>query len=335
MKRRILASVVIAVGIVLIAVTAARNLFAVGPAFEEMIDDFRPWITDESIATLRSDLGGLGSAIESFETEMVPALADRLKMTPQEFAITLGAQYPAVQTGLEVVPAAAASFSGIIDLLDEQQANFMSADEIPTAQLPATTVPWGIALAGVLAVAVGLAMLVAGRIGDLFAVVLGVLLVLASVVLSLPAKATDADALNGALEPVYTAEMVAGAAGAVEALGAMGTEMTESMVPGLGQMLGMAPDQVMVFVATEFPAVAGALETMPDAVGRFQGMVGAFEANLGNYDTLRPVAFAPIVWTMVIGGLVMALAAGAALLPSKTARETSPVVEEPRVPVGV
>ena len=57
-----------------IIVALARNLFAVGPAFEEMIDDFRPWLTDESIATLNADLEMLGGAVEEFQTSMAPAL---------------------------------------------------------------------------------------------------------------------------------------------------------------------------------------------------------------------------------------------------------------------
>lgn len=333
--RRFLAGMVIMVGVIVFGVTMARNLFAVGPAFEEMIDDFRPWIADESIATLRADLEALGGAIQSFEAEMAPAVAGQLGLTPPEFAAVIAAEYPAVATGLQVVPDAATSFTGIIDLLEEQQSNFLSADEIPTEQLPATTVPWGFAIAGVLAVAVGLAML-AGRAWAVAAVVLGALLVGAALTLSLLTKAADADDLNAALMPVYTEEMVTGAAGAVEALGAMGDEMASSMMPGLGQMLGMTPEQTQEFVQSEFPVVAGALDAMPVAVGRFEGLVGAFSDNLDNYETLVPVTFVPIVWTLIIGGAVILVSGGIALLiPGQKTGEPVLVREEPRVPLGV
>jgi hypothetical protein len=53
--------------------------------------------------------------------------------------------------------------------------------------------------------------------------------------------------------------MVAGASGAVDALAGMGVEMTDAMLPGLGQMLGMTPDQVQAFIEGEFPVAAGAV----------------------------------------------------------------------------
>jgi len=335
MMRRVMASVVIAAGVVLIAVTVARNLFAVGPAFEEMIDDFRPWLADESIAALRADLQGLGDAVESLETELLPALADQLGMTPEELAALIGEQFPAVATGLEVVPEAAPQFSGIIDLLDEQQANFASADEIPTEQLPATTVPWGFLAAGLIAIAAGVVMFASPRVGSLAAIALGALLVVAAVVLTLPGKASDADDLNAALKPVYTEEMVAGASGAVDALGAMGSEMSGAMLPGLGQMLGMTPEQLQSFLQDGFPEVAAALQTMPEAIGRFDAMAATFADNLDNYDTLRPVAFVPIVWVMIAVGALVLVTGVLALTPPAAKPVTAMVEEEPRVPVGV
>lgn len=40
--RKIVAILVMLVGVVLIAMTFANNLFKVGPAFEDLITDFRP-----------------------------------------------------------------------------------------------------------------------------------------------------------------------------------------------------------------------------------------------------------------------------------------------------
>src|SRR3990170_3232687 len=73
MKKWILPGLVMLVGAALIAVAVFRNLFAVGPAFESMIEDFRPWLTDDSIAALRTDLDGLEGAVTEFDTAMAPA----------------------------------------------------------------------------------------------------------------------------------------------------------------------------------------------------------------------------------------------------------------------
>lgn len=320
MRKWTLPGLVILVGAVLIAVALLRNLFAVGPAFESMIKDFRPWLTDDSITALRTDLGGLEAAVDEFQTAMVPALSQQLGMTPEAFGGMMSTQFPAVATGMATVPQAAGSFGGIIDLLDVQQENFASADAIPTTGLPATTVPWGMVLAGALAISFGLLMASRkARVGAIAVLVLGVLLVVAPLGLSLLDKAQGADDLNAALKPVYNAELVGGASGALEVIGAMGAEMSESMLSGLGGMLGMDEAQVGAFLGANFPAVAGALGTLPDAMGRFTGMVGAFADNLDNYDTLKPVAFVPIVWTLIAAGGALAILGGLGLMRRKTA----------------
>ncbi|MBI5157230.1 MAG: hypothetical protein HZA58_04365 [Acidimicrobiia bacterium] len=320
MKKWILPGLVMLVGAALIAVAVFRNLFAVGPAFESMIEDFRPWLTDDSISALRTDLDGLEGAVTEFETAMAPALAGQLGMTPEEFGAMVAAQFPAVATGMATVPEAAGSFRGIVDLLDAQQDNFVLADEIPTSDLPATTVPWGMVAAGGLAIVLGVLMALGkGRTGAVAVLVLGILLLAAPFVLSLPDKAQGADDLNAALKPVYNAELVGGASGALEVIGAMGNEMSETMLPGLGAMLGMDETEVQAFLGQNFPAIAAAMTSLPDAMGRFTGMVGAFADNLDNYDTLKPVAFVPIVWTLVAAGGALVILGGLGLMRRKTA----------------
>ena len=318
MSKRPSAIVIAAVGVVLIIVALARNLFAVGPAFEEMIDDFRPWLTDESIATLNADLEMLGGAVEEFQTSMAPALATQLGMEPAAFSALMADQFPAVMTGMAVVPEAAPTFVEIVNVLDDQQENFASADAIPTTSLPATTVPWGIAIVGLIFVGLGAYMfLTETRLSAILAVAVGALVVVAAFGLSLTSKSSDADALNDALKPVYTEEMVGGAAQAVGAIGAMGQEMQTAMLPGLGVMLGMNEAEVQGFMGQQFPSLAAALGAMPEAIERFNGVVTTFDDNLDNYATLKPVAFLPIIWTVIIGSFLVFIAGGITFLTSK------------------
>jgi hypothetical protein len=318
MTKRPSAIVIAAVGVVLIVVAVARNLFAVGPAFESMIDDFRPWLTDESIATLRADVDMLGGAVTEFQNGLAPALAAQLGMDEASFGQMMATQFPAVTTGMAVIPQAAPTFVGIIDLLDQQQENFASADAIPTTGLPATTVPWGLAILGIAFIGLGIYMyLTQARLSAIIAGVLALVVLVAAFALSLSGKASDADDLNAALKPVYTEETVTGAAMAVDAIAAMGNEMQASMLPGLGQLLGMDEASVSAFLGQNFPVLAGALGAMPEALARFQGVVTTFDSNLDNYATLRPVAFTPIIWIMILGSLIVLIAAGVTLLPRK------------------
>jgi hypothetical protein len=326
MNKRPFAVVIASVGVVLLVVAFARNLFAVGPAFEEMIDDFRPWLADQSITELRGDLAGLDAAVTEFQTDLAPMLAGELGMGEADFSAFMSQQFHAVNTGMETVPQAGPTFAGIVDLLDEQQANFASADAIPTTALPATTVPWGMALLGVAFLGLGIHLFASStRISALLALIVGALVVVGAVVMELPGKAADADDLNEALKPVYTEEMVSGAVQSVGAIEAMGAEMQMTLIPGLGDMLGMSGPEVQAFLG-QFPALSSAMTVMPESVERFNGMVGAFDSNLDNYRTLRPVAFAPIVWTMMVGAVIALIAGGLALLSSR---------EEDFIPVDV
>jgi hypothetical protein len=238
-------------------------------------------------------------------------MAEAMGMAPEEFGQMMQGQFPAVAEGMELLPEAAPTFGDLISTLAEQQSNFFSADEIPTKSLPAQTVPWGFTIVGLIAIGVGVAMVLRrGRLMSIVAMVLGGLIVLGSFVLSLPGKSADADDLNVALEPVYTVETVENAKGALAVIGAMGTEMSETMMPALAQQLGMDQDTLNQFMGENFPATAQAMQTFPDSMGRFDQLVAVFDANLDNYDVLQPVRFTPIIWMFIVGGLVI-LAAGA------------------------
>ncbi len=298
----------IAAGLVLIVSTFMNNLFAVGPAFEDLINDFRPLLVQQSLDTAKADVAGVAAVGEEFQTTMGPAFAEQMGLTPQEFSGMMDEQFPAVSAGMVAIPEVAPTFDGLLTTLQTQQPLFESADAIPTDNLPATTVPWMMLIAGILAIVVGVLIWVTARAGAILALVLGGLLVAAPLALSLPQKATDADQLNANLQPVYTQELVTQADGAVAVLGAMGEEMQTTMLPALAEQLGMSQDELNAMIGDNFPAVASAMQTFPDSMARFQGLVDTFDQNLANYDTITSVSFVPIIWTMVGAGAVVLLA---------------------------
>lgn len=310
MPRKISGGLVILVGVVFIVVTLINNLFAVGPAFEEMITDFRPLLAEESLNTARADIAVLEAAGEEFQTAVAPGMAQALGMTPEEFAGMVQGQYPAVAQGMQSLPEITATFSGLIDTLDSQRALFESADAIPSDDLPATTVPWIITISGLLAIAAGVMLFMPGRVWAILAVVLGAVLLIATFALNLPQKAADADELNENLTPIYTQELIDGATGSLAIIGAMGQEMQTKMLPDLAAALGMSPDELNAFMGENFPATAAAMQSMPDSLPRFESFVGIFAMNLDNYETIQPVSFTPIIWMMVIGGILILLAGG-------------------------
>jgi len=312
--RKIAAAVVVLVGIVFIVLILVNNLFAVGPAFEEMIDDFRPLLQEESLAQAQADVDGLAAAGVEFQTQIAPGMAQQLGMTPDEFGAMVQSQYPAVALGMQALPEITETFTGLIQTLDSQRELFEAADAIPTDDLPATTVPWIILVSGLAAIVVGVLMLLPGRVWSIVAVVLGAGLVIATFALNLPQKASDADLLNENLTPIYTQELIEGASGSLTVVTAMGQQMQAEMLPDLAAQLGMSQDELNVFMGQNFPATAAAMQTMPETLQRFEGFVGVFAMNLENYETIQPVSFSPIIWAMIIGGIVIIFMGGWAII---------------------
>ncbi len=310
---KLIAGLVMLVGAGLIATTLITNLFSVGPAFENMITDFRPALTQASLDTARADIAGLSAVQSEFTSKLAPALSQQLKMTPAQFNGFVSTNFPAVAAGMGALPQVVPAFSGLINILDQQRPLFASADAIPTKSLPATTVPWGLFGAGILIFLFGLLMLRSPKAGGAAALALGLLMVALSMFLSLPGKAGDADKLNANLKPVYTQALVDNSKASLATIGAMGAEMQTKMLPALATQLKMSPAQLQAFLGANFPATAAALQTMPASMERFNALVTVFDKNLGNYNTLKPVGLARIVTIMMLAGGLTALF-GAVLL---------------------
>lgn len=328
-QRRTAGALVAAVGAALIVSVIVNSLFSVGPAFERMSDGFRPVMKPVPIAQLQSDLKGLSAVNAEFGSKGVPMLSQALEMTPAQFTAFMGQQYPAVATGIQQLPAIVTQFQGVVGTLQAEQGRFAKADAIPTSNLPATTVPWGLLAAGI--ILLGLGLLIAflpGRIWSVVALGLGVLLIVVPLALSLPGKASAADTMNDHLKPVYTAQMLTQAKGALTAVGAMGQQMQGQMLPALGQQLGMDQAQIQGFLQQNLPAMAAGIQTMPQALGRFTNLLNVFNGHLADYNTLKSVAFVPIVWTMIVGGILVLMAAAWGGLASRRKVEIEELIEQ-------
>jgi len=323
---RVAAGLLVLLGAGFVTVTLAANLLNVGPAFDRMTDDFRPIMTEQTLRTSQQDIDTLAAAGSEIQTEMLPALAQQLGMSSDEFSTMMAEQYPDVTAGLAAVPQITPSFTSLIATLDEQRAYFADADAIPTESVPATSVPWSLLTVGVLAAGLGVWVWYRPRGSAVAATVVGALLIAVPLALNMPDKASSADTMNENLEPVYNQELITQASGSLATLSAMGTEMQQSMMPDLAGQLQMSPEELNAFFAQNFPATTAALAALPDSLGRFQDMVTRFDSSLDNYETLKPVSFEPIVWFMVGGGAVLLLLGGAGVLITRRTGSTPDTV---------
>jgi hypothetical protein len=314
--RKVLAGAMVVIGGTFVAVTLIVNLFHVGTAFEGLTDGFRPVMTQQSIDTARQDIADLGAAGTEFQTKLVPAMAAQLKTTPAQLTASFATQFPDVTAGVVALPTVVPTFNGLVSTLDQQRPLFVSADAIPTKDLPSTTLPWAFLLSGLLVMGLGVYTWFAPRRGSVLALVLGGLLIAAPLVMSLPGKAGDADQMNTNLKPVYTQQLITQANGALATMSAMGTEMQTKMLPALATQLKMQPAELQAFLGANFPATAKVLGDMPATMARFEGLTGTFQQHLNDYNTLKPVELVPLVRVMIGGGiLLLVLGAAGMFLP--------------------
>ncbi len=325
MRKFIAASGVLVAGIAIVVVGLVNGLFTVAPAFENLTDGFRDTVmSDQAIAATRSDISALSAVNIEMSEKVVPTLSAQLGMDQAAFSSFLATNYPAVAAGTAALPGIVGEFDGVAGLIESQQANFQSADSLPTSGIPATALPWMILGIGLVGIAVGVWMFFGRRPPAWTAVVVGVVVVATTLSLSFIGKSAAADAMNDAFRPVYTAQLVEQSTGALQTVAAMGTEMQTGLIPGLAEALGMTVPEVQTFVGSEFPATEAALQSLPAAMGRFQTTVGAFGAQLDNYDTIKDTALTPLAWTILLGGVMMALFGALGLfVPTRQVAERS------------
>jgi len=311
---RVAAVLLVLIGAGFVAVTLAANLFQVGPGFDRLTTDFRPIMTEQAIQTDKQDIAALAAANTEIQTKMIPALAQQLGMTPEQFSTMMAEQYPDVTAGLAAVPLITPSFTGLVTTLDQQRPYFKAADAIPTTSVPATSVPWSLFAVGLLTAGFGVWVWFRPRGSGVAVTVVGAALIAIPLVLSMPHKASYADTMNDNLKPVYNQTLITQANASLTTLSAMGTEMQQKMLPDLATQLNMTPEQLKTFMGENFPATSAALAGLPDSLGRFQNLVATFDGRLSDYNTLKPVSFVPIVWFMIGGGTALFLLGGAGVV---------------------
>jgi len=303
-SRRLPAFGMLAIGIAVLVVLFSTNLFAIGAAFEELTDGFRPIMTDENLSAAGNDVVLLGAVSTEFAVDVSPELASRLNISSDEFDVYLATTFPSVVAGLSAIPEVMPRLAAVVDLLDRQQQNFASADAIPTGFLPVTTVPWMILLIGIATIFFAILMLGATERAWLITTAFGVVVVSLTLLLSLLPKARAADDLNAALTPAYNQELISTSAQALGVVGTMGREMQDALLPDLMSRLNM--DQTgMAELLAEFPATEAALSQLGGAMDRFQTMVTAFDGQLDNYNVVKETSLAPVAVVIVSIGLLI------------------------------
>jgi hypothetical protein len=322
MNRKIGGTIVILIGVAFVVGTLVSGIPTVAGAFEKMTDGFRPVMKAEHLGTLSADVQALGGAAQEFQTKVLPLVAQQMKTTPENASAILADAYPAVMKGVSQAPAITSSFDGVMDLLAAERERFEKADAIPASNIPASTMPQLLTVAGLAVIAVGVSMLRLGKKGIALSIVLGLILAIVPFALSLPGKASAADTMNDHLKPVYTGEFVAQAEGSFQTIGAMASEMSTKLLPAFASQAGVTVQQYQQQLAQVSPALAAAIQGMPAALDRFGDLLAVFSEQLPNYNEVKGFAMSPVVMSLIVGGILVVLATGAAMFERKAEKDT-------------
>lgn len=253
---------------------------------EKLTDSFRPTFSDTGEKQLADDVSTANAFATDFQGKAIPAIATQLGVQPAQLLLSVGTQFPSVALGLQQLPDALSFMNDTAKKIADQQGNFHKVDEIPTSDQPATTVPWLFVVPGVIAILLGLWALISrgGRIGLGISALVGVVVIVATVVTSIPDKTKSADQLTKAFDPVFTKSYVDQGRDYVTSIGQFGSQLTEQVIPALATQAGVPADQFVTALGTQLPTVTTGLMSMPDILTRFSALLDTIEKNIDHFN---------------------------------------------------
>lgn len=324
-RARLISVFVLVMGGALVAIPVTTNLFSKASAVDDLTEDLRPVFDDAQLAQADADMMAIEALAAQLAGEAIPALAAQLGDTPDAFAASLATDYPAVGAGMHQLATILPYFRGIVDGLAAEQADFRLADAIPTKALPAVVVPFLFLVPGLLLTLIALLAMRRKQPTGLVpvALVIGAVLVVAPLLLSVPAKTQAVDDLTDAFRPVFSDEGVATTRAHLDTVHAMIDQLVGEALPGLAGALSMSPADFQALLGEQFPAVAGGLASIAEILGRFDSLVAAVESDTISFHRADSIPTANtnttlLHWLFVITGLVLLVGTATTSLRGRT-----------------
>lgn len=297
----------VAIGIGLIAAPAIFQMFTRAPKGAEMIDGFRPFMSEPVIHNFEGHLSRIGRAEAETGTRVRPLFGRRLGMTETEFE----REFPMTTTLNEAWPEIADDMGGMLATMREDIDNFEAIEALPRFDL----FPWFFVAPGVLVAAVaGLALnsVRAGRNGGELTAALwglgaiGVGLIAAPLVFQMFIRAPLGGQMINDFRPLMTEGKVTSIQNYFLIIGGAEGELRNELKPFAAERIGI-DEQTFT---SEFPAISAFLGQWPRIAADMAPMVGVMSDNVGNFaavDALPPFPLFP--WFFVLpGAMVVGLA---------------------------
>ncbi|MDV7246310.1 MULTISPECIES: hypothetical protein [Rhodococcus] len=338
LARKIALTTILVIGLGLLAVPFVTDMLAKTQAVERLTGDLRPVFDPAALKQTRTDLNTVQAMSDQLQSQTLPALPAALKMSPAQFQAFLGDNFRDVATGVGQLNTILPRFHGLVGGLEARSADFAKADQIPTAWLPSTMVPFLFWIPGAiltLLAAAGLFFTLRGErqaVGKsaLWASVgVGAALMLATVVLSVPEKGAAVDRIDATFGPVFTTAGADQVRSDMNVVQAMSDELQAKTLPALAGALQMNPEQFEGFMVQNFPDVATGVGQLNTILPRFQGLASIIESDVSDFRVAMSIptqdtATSTLAWWFVIPGILLLLAPAGALLEMRAQRPSGP-----------
>jgi len=326
--RKIAAVLAIVTGLGLIGFTFAEHLFSRSDDAQTIADHYRGLMSADGLHDLSSGFAAVQAAGGELGTKALPALQQSLGMNDAQFAAYVASEMPNVAQFNEQAPAIVKLVGPVIAKMQAERADYARADQIPTGFLPLSSAPWLFVGIGALLVAVGVFALVrADTLSSVALTLVGLGIFLAPLVIGIPGKVDAAVRVTDIGRVGLAPGTAAKAVGATKLFDGMVSDVRTKLEPALAAQQGQSPAAGEAAFATRFPTLADFATTWQQSTSAKSHALSDSQVALGpTFTNADRIPLQPIPWMFIVPGFLIAVCAGASLVPARrSVRAVAPV----------
>ena len=303
-SRRCAVAALAVIGLALVAMPVAFDMFARAPKGAQMISAFAPFMTSSRLDGYHADMSAIGGAITD-----APNVAQRLFAgPPASSGSRFATAYPSFAAFEREWRGIYPDMTGMIDTIQHNLGNYDAVAALPSFKL----FPWFFVFPG--AIIIGLIALGLRRPGwwrrvSWVLLALGVGLALAPAVFQMFSRAPDGGRMMTAFKPIETHPRVERIQGYFSDIAEGQGAVELQLLPALRRS-GLSTSEI----ATSYPGLTGFDADWVHILNDMTPLIGAMSNNVVNYDAVAALPpFALFPWFFVLPGLLvagLALAAG-------------------------
>ena len=288
------------IGVALIVMPAAFQMFQRAPKGATMLAEFKPFMTSTRLDGFQRDIAVIGAGIGQVDGSAGPYL-----VAHDAIAQPVRSAYPSYGALARQWPAIDTKMTSLLDKVQANLGNYQAVKALPSFKL----FPWFFVLPGliVLAGAIGLLLRPSRRAFAVVLVVVGVGLVAAPAAFQMFSRAPDGARMMSAFKTIETTSNVTSIQDDFSAIASGQGAIRLDVVPAL-ERTGLSAQQIQ----GQFPAVAVLDASWVHILNDMTPMIGAMSDNVSSYDAIAALpSFKLFPWFFVLPGLL--IAAGALL----------------------